>query len=296
MRKFDFWKTDWFLGVMVVIVVALFNRFSDLVPSLERKAYDLGVNATTRAPSDKVAVIAIDEASIRSIGRWPWPRDVQAKMTDLLSQAKVKVIGSTILLSEPQVDPGYQYVVQLQELAAKRTEAGESVAEALGYAHTQGVVHRDVKPANIMYHLETDTLKVTDFGIARLTDSSKTKTGMVLGTPSFMSPEQLAGKKIEGRSDLFSLAVSLYQLLSGKLPFEGESMAQLMFKIAGEPSTDILTVNPSVPAGLVAFLERALAKNPDDRFQTGAEFAAALRAAVSEAPAVAAAAGVDIEL
>lgn len=84
-----------------------------------------------RAPSDKVAVIAIDEASIRSIGRWPWPRDVQAKMTDLLTQAKVKVIGSTILLSEPQVDPGYQYFVQLQELATKAAEAGAPVAEAL---------------------------------------------------------------------------------------------------------------------------------------------------------------------
>ena len=854
MRKFDFWKTDWFLGVAVVIAVALFNRFSDLVPSLERKAYDLGVNATTRAPSDKVAVIAIDEASIRSIGRWPWPRDVQARMVDLLSQAKVKVIGSTILLSEPQLDPGYQYVVQLQELVAKATEGGapppealvplaeklkeaelalntdrrlsesyakagsvlapldfvlgqprgkpdkplpayvqkfalpaapdgerplpameirypiESVAkaaaglgsltqfkdvdgairteplaidyfgqlypslsmmvvakflnlgpadikvvpgqgvtlqklrigtdpelrmytyfykdrdgrsvfpvdsfydvlsgkikadifrdkivligatalglgdnpatpvapampsvlllahsvssimqehffiapdwmygaellafalvaayliallprlkagtalvltggafiaffalhfalmmsagmwmqlmlpatllvlghgalvskrfivterakvksdensaesnrmlglayqgqglldqawdkyrqvpmseavldnlynlaldferkrqfnkaesvfrhmadfnpkfrdleqrlsrakqlsetvmlgggaagagrtnasilgaggtvekpmlgryqvekelgkgamgvvylgkdpkigrvvaiktmalsqefeadelaevkerffreaetagrlshpnivtiydageehdlcfiamellkggdlvpfskpgnlletgkavsivaraaEALGYAHTQGVVHRDVKPANMMYNPETDTLKVTDFGIARLTDSSKTKTGMVLGTPSFMSPEQLAGKKIEGRSDLFSLAVSLYQLLSGKLPFEGESMAQLMFKIASEPPTDILSVNPLVPPGLVAFLRHALAKNPDERYQTGAEFAAALRSAFSEAPAKAVApVGVDIEL
>jgi serine/threonine-protein kinase len=152
-------------------------------------------------------------------------------------------------------------------------------AEALGYAHKQGVVHRDIKPANLMYHPETDTLKVTDFGIARLTDSSKTKTGMVLGTPSFMSPEQLAGKRIEGRSDLFSLAVSLYQLLSGRLPFEGESMAQLMFKIANEPPTDIRTVNAGLPPGLVAFIERAMAKNPDERFQTGEEFAQALRVA-----------------
>src|SRR5256885_16389050 len=90
---------------------------------------------------------------------------------------------------------------------------------------------------------------------------------MVLGTPSFMSPEQLAGKKIEGASDLFSLAVSLYQLLCGKLPFEGESMAQLMFKIANEPPADILGVNPNVPPGLAAFLKRALAKNPEERFR-----------------------------
>jgi serine/threonine-protein kinase len=170
-------------------------------------------------------------------------------------------------------------------------------AEALGYAHKQNVVHRDVKPANMMYDLETDTLKVADFGIARLTDSSKTKTGMVLGTPSYMSPEQLAGAKIEGRSDLFSLAVSLYQLLSGKLPFQGESMAQLMFKIANEVPADIRSENPSVPPGLAAFLERALSKNPDQRWQTGSEFAEALRAALSaREPFPAAGSTVDIQL
>ena len=173
-------------------------------------------------------------------------------------------------------------------------------ADALGYAHKQNVVHRDIKPANMMYHADTDTLKLTDFGIARLTDSSKTKTGMVLGTPSYMSPEQLAGKKIEGRSDLFSLAVSLYQMLSGKLPFEGESMAQLMFKIANEPPTDILSVNPNLPPALVAFLDKALSKNPDERYQTGEEFGGALRATVSgpaaQNPAAKAGSGVDIEI
>jgi serine/threonine-protein kinase len=155
------------------------------------------------------------------------------------------------------------------------------VAEALSYAHVNNVVHRDIKPANIMYDLESDTVKVTDFGIARITDSSKTKTGMVLGTPSYMSPEQLAGKKIEGRSDLFSLGATLYQLLSGQLPFRGDSMAQLMFKIANEPHADILNYIPDLAPGLVALIDRSLAKNPDDRFQTGEELAGAIRACMA---------------
>ncbi len=151
------------------------------------------------------------------------------------------------------------------------------VADALGYAHRQNVVHRDIKPANIMYDLESDNPKVTDFGIARVTDSSKTKTGMVLGTPSYMSPEQLSGKKVDGRSDLFSLAVSLYQMLSGHLPFVGDSMAQLMFKIANEQPADIRTLNPEVPEGLAEVLVKAMAKDADQRYQSGEEFAAALR-------------------
>ena len=151
------------------------------------------------------------------------------------------------------------------------------VSDALGYAHRQNVVHRDIKPANIMYDLEGDNPKVADFGIARVTDSSKTKTGMVLGTPSYMSPEQLSGKKVDGRSDLFSLAVSTYQMLTGHLPFVGDSMAQLMFKIANEEAADIRTLNPAIPEGLAAVLVRAMAKDADQRFQTGEELAAALR-------------------
>jgi serine/threonine-protein kinase len=151
------------------------------------------------------------------------------------------------------------------------------VADALSYAHSLNVVHRDIKPANIMYDPESDTVKVTDFGIARITDSSKTKTGMVLGTPSYMSPEQLAGAKIGGQSDLFSLGVSLYQLVCGKLPFEGDSMAQLMFRIANEQPTDILTVDMNVPPCVVAIINKALAKKIEERYQTGAEMAEALR-------------------
>ena len=171
------------------------------------------------------------------------------------------------------------------------------VAEALAYAHKNSVVHRDIKPANIMYETESDTVKVTDFGIARITDSSKTKTGMVLGTPSYMSPEQLAGTKIEGRSDLFSLGAALYQMACGRLPFEGDSMAQLMFKIANEPHADILTHNPGLPASVVAVINKALAKDPEGRYRTGEEMAQAIRACLSGLAAEPAkSAGVDVQL
>ncbi len=152
------------------------------------------------------------------------------------------------------------------------------VAEALAYAHTQNVVHRDIKPANIMYERESDTVKVTDFGIARITDSSKTKTGLVLGTPSFMSPEQLAGKKVDGRSDLYSLGVMLYQMLAGVLPFRGDSMSELMFKIANEEAADIRIIRPELPENLANVVALALSKRPETRYQTGDQFAADLLA------------------
>ena len=151
-------------------------------------------------------------------------------------------------------------------------------AEGLDYAHQQNVVHRDIKPANIMYEAESDTVKITDFGIARITDSSKTKTGTVLGTPSYMSPEQLAGKKVDGRSDLFSLGVMLYQMLSGSLPFKADSMASLMFKITNEEAVDIRSIRADIPQALVAVVNKALVKDVDQRYQTGIEFANALKA------------------
>lgn len=152
------------------------------------------------------------------------------------------------------------------------------VAEALHYAHRQNVVHRDIKPANIMFNPETDELKITDFGIARLTDTSRTKTGIVLGTPSFMSPEQLEGRTLDGRSDQFALGVSLYQLLCGQLPFRADSMPRLMQKIATEPHSSIRMIRPDLPPEIENIIDRTLSKSADDRYVTCAEMAVALRA------------------
>ncbi len=158
-------------------------------------------------------------------------------------------------------------------------------ADALDYAHSNTVVHRDIKPANMMLLDEGRVIKLMDFGIARIADSSKTKTGMVLGTPSYMSPEQLAGKKVDGRSDLFSLGVTLYQMLCGSLPFQADSMATLMFKIANEAHSSPLTVRPDLPPELTAVIDRVLAKNYEQRYQRGNELSRDLRELMRRLPA-----------
>ncbi len=165
---------------------------------------------------------------------------------------------------------------------AKVLSIVERVAQALAYAHRQNVVHRDIKPANIMYELDSDTVKVTDFGIARITDSSKTKTGLVLGTPSFMSPEQIAGKKVDGRSDLYSLGVMLFQMLAGVLPFRGDSMAELMYKIANEEAPDVRAIRADLSERVAHVVMRALSKRPETRYQDGEQLASDLRLAIAE--------------
>jgi len=149
-------------------------------------------------------------------------------------------------------------------------------ADALGFAHKQQVVHRDIKPANLMYDPNGDILKIMDFGIARITGAGSTRTGIVLGTPSFMSPEQLEGRTVTGRSDLFSLGVSLFQLLTGQLPFSADSMTGLMQQIAEAPHPPLRAFRPDLPACVESVVDRALAKNPESRFDTGAQMAAAL--------------------
>ncbi len=156
------------------------------------------------------------------------------------------------------------------------------VAEALSYAHSQGVVHRDIKPANVMIDLEGSLVKVMDFGVARLDDASRTRTGIVLGTPSFMSPEQMSGRRADGRSDLYSLGVMLFQLLTGTLPFEGSSMAELMRRIVNEPAPDVRSLRPQLPQALADVVTLALEKRPEVRYADGIQMAQDLRAVASE--------------
>jgi serine/threonine protein kinase len=151
------------------------------------------------------------------------------------------------------------------------------VADALAYAHSQGVVHRDVKPANIMVHLPTHQVKVTDFGVAQLVDASRTRSGFVIGTPGYMAPEQLAGARVDGRSDLYAVGVVLFQLLTGRLPHEGDSMGEVLRRIATEPAPDLRTLRPELPQALAEVVALALEKRPEARYGDARQLAADLR-------------------
>jgi CHASE2 domain-containing sensor protein/predicted Ser/Thr protein kinase len=148
---------------------------------------------------------------------------------------------------------------------------GAAVAEALEYAHQQGVVHRDIKPANIIL-LENDQIKVADFGIARVMSSStKTQTGVIFGTPNYMSPEQVAGKKVDGRSDLFSLGVVLYEMFSGKKPFKGENITALMYAITHNTYTPLQEIAPKTPACCVKIIDKMLRKGVTQRYKSAGQ-------------------------
>jgi serine/threonine protein kinase len=155
----------------------------------------------------------------------------------------------------------------------------QQTAAALDYAHQNDVVHRDIKPANIMLQNKV-TVKVADFGIAKLMSQNATLTGMLMGTPSYMSPEQIEAEPVDGRCDQFSLAVLAYELLTGARPFEADSMATVAHLIVYGPRPSAHAAKPSVPPGVDQVLERALSRFPDQRFPNCTEFTSALEKAL----------------
>jgi serine/threonine-protein kinase len=173
-------------------------------------------------------------------------------------------------------------IAQAGKLPLERAAAlAAQVADALDFAHKHSVVHRDIKPANIMVEAG-DRVKVTDFGIAKVTTSGDhlTMTGSLLGTPSYMSPEQARGSQLDGRSDLFAVGCVLYEMLAGKKAFRGESITGLIFKIITEDPVPIREVEPGVPEEVARIIMKALAKTPEARYQTGREMANDLLAIV----------------
>lgn len=150
------------------------------------------------------------------------------------------------------------------------------IADGLDFAHQRGIVHRDIKPANIML-LTSGVVKITDFGIARITASSQTQTGVIKGTPFYMSPEQFSGEKVDGRSDIFSLGTMTYQLLTGELPFKGDSPSALMHQIMNVAPSDPRKFNPKIVKPLVLVINKALVKDREKRYQRASQMAAHLR-------------------
>ena len=164
-------------------------------------------------------------------------------------------------------------ITEIAELAVQ-------LAECLDYAHKKGIVHRDIKPSNIMLTPE-GKVKLTDFGIARIEDpamNQQTRAGEILGTPVYMSPEQVMGQQLDGRSDLYSLGVILYELAAGKRPYSGENLAAIFRAITLDNPEDPCTINPSIPPVLAGLIIKGLNKDAEQRFQTGEEMAAAYKA------------------
>ena len=158
------------------------------------------------------------------------------------------------------------------------------VADALAYAHTRGVTHRDIKPDNIMFDAPREAVKVMDFGVAQLADASRTRTGVVLGTPTFMSPEQLSGQHTDGRSDLYSLGVTLFQLLTGQLPYRSDSLGALMRAIGQDTPPNVCSLRADLPPALGDVVALALQKHPATRYATGEQMAEDLRAILKMLP------------
>ncbi|MDQ2077282.1 serine/threonine-protein kinase [Marinimicrobium sp. ABcell2] len=186
-----------------------------------------------------------------------------------------------IVMDYVQGEPLSQFAAPEKLLPIRKVyEVALQVAEALAYAHSQEVVHRDIKPGNILYRPEQNQVTVTDFGIARIASSARTQTGEIFGSPLYMSPEQLRGLRAGEQSDIFSLGVTFYQLLSGALPFRGENIAELSYQIVQGRHKNIRDLRPQLPRSATRIINKALQKEPESRYASATDMARALSKAI----------------
>ena len=154
---------------------------------------------------------------------------------------------------------------------------GAQVSDGLQAAHNRGLVHRDIKPGNIIFNPDNGEIKITDFGIAKISDDSRTRTGSVMGSPLYMSPEQLKGQKVTGATDTYSLGITLYKLVCGETPYQGDTLANLTYQILNKRPRSVREFNPELPNGVVRLINKAIQREPDKRFLSAATMAEALR-------------------
>lgn len=232
---------------------------------------------------DQASLLARFAAEARSAGRCQHPNIVT--VFDYVEQDETPFIIMEF------VEAGTLENVTRSRTLLPLPQVGEVMVQllaALGHAHEKGVIHRDVKPANILCPAAT-SIKVTDFGVARFQNLGLTRDGGggAVGTPNYMSPEQFLGREVDGRADLFAAAIIMYQLLTGAKPYPADDIPSLMHKLLNEAPVPVSQLRPELPAALDTLMVRALERNPTDRFQTAEEFIRALEAALqrtSETP------------
>jgi eukaryotic-like serine/threonine-protein kinase len=213
----------------------------------------------------------------RAIGRLSHPNIVT--VYDVGEDNKTVFIAMELLEGTPLNVYARDNSLSFEQIAG----VGMEVASSLDYAHGKGIVHRDIKPPNIMI-TEGGHVKITDFGIAHVDDpeaTQQTQAGEILGTPNYMSPEQVLGRKVDGRSDLFSLGVILYELVSGVKPFKGENLGSIFNSITSSEPVSLRELKPDAPQGLCDVIMKSLSKDPALRYQTGGDMAEALAAKVT---------------
>ena len=251
-------------------------------PSIQRRVAIKTIRRDQLASDEADEVIARFEREAQAAGRLSHPNIVA--IYEIGEDAGVAFIAMEFIAGrelKDYFDKNERF--SLPEVAWIMTQ----LLDALDTAHRNGVVHRDIKPANIIL-LADGTVKVADFGIARIESSSLTQAGMILGTPAYMSPEQFMGQTLDGRSDLFSAAVILYQFLTSEKPFAAAQTSTIMHKVLKEDPPAPSEINVQVPRPFDALMRKALAKRPDERFQSAREFADAVRSAAASRPAEAA--------